>query len=74
MARRERRTDQDLVKELIEYLKEATGTVSRGKLCKALGINPDTAEKWLEIGILFRKECPAFEYNKADHLGIISLA
>ena len=73
MTEKTRRTDEDLVKIIIKYLQAKKGTVSRGELCKDLDIHPSTAEKWLEIGILFIKKCPVFDYDKAGTLGIIKV-
>ncbi|MFX1252819.1 MAG: hypothetical protein ACFFCZ_14530 [Promethearchaeota archaeon] len=67
-----RRNDLKLVKEIIRYLKRVDGTATQGELCATVGINSKTAEKWLTIFQLIKKECPVFGYGKVGRYRVIS--
>ncbi len=68
-----RHTDIELVQDMLKYLKGRKGIVTQGQLCTKLGINSETAEKWLQILHLVKNECPAFEFGKTGKNGIVSV-
>jgi hypothetical protein len=68
-----RRKDLELVEEIVRYLKKKKGVVTQGQLSSAVGINSDTAEKWLNILYFVLNECPRFTFGKAGRYGIVSI-
>ncbi len=73
MAQKQRRTDEELVRDLVLFLNNQERTISRGELCKTLGINTETAEKWLKIGLMFQNDCLSYDYDKAGQIGVIKI-
>ena len=45
MSNMSRRSDEEIVKDIIKYLKEKEGSITQGELCNALKLNGKTAEK-----------------------------
>lgn len=68
-----RRKDLELVKAMISYLEGKIGVVTQGQLCATIGINSETAEKWLKILHLVKNQCPYFAIGKAGRFSIISI-
>ncbi len=68
-----RRNDHDLVEAIVSYLKTKKGVVTQGQLCSAVGINSNTAEKWLAILHFVLTECPKFTFGKAGRYGVVSI-
>jgi hypothetical protein len=68
-----RRNDQDLVEAIVSYLKTKKGVVTQGQLCSTVGINSNTAEKWLAILHFVLTECPKFTFGKAGRYGVVSI-
>ncbi|MFX0117591.1 MAG: hypothetical protein ACFFB3_23805 [Candidatus Hodarchaeota archaeon] len=73
LAEMGRRKDLELVEEIIGYLKKKKGVVTQGQLSSAVGINSETAEKWLNILHFVLNECPRFKFGKAGRYGILSI-
>ncbi|MFX0093418.1 MAG: hypothetical protein ACFFBD_16825 [Candidatus Hodarchaeota archaeon] len=73
-----RRKDWDIVEEIVRYIQDVAkaglGTITQGDLCSKVGINSETAEKWLTLLQFIRTECPIFRYGKAGRYRIISTA
>ncbi|MHA1679640.1 MAG: hypothetical protein ACTSUE_01445 [Promethearchaeota archaeon] len=69
--KRTRRSDVELVTELVNYLKGVKGTITQGELTQELGINSETAEKWLKILQIVKYFCPDFQYMKVGRYWII---
>ena len=68
-----RRSDLELVEEIINYLKTKKGIVTQGQLCSSVNINSETADKWLKILYLIKNDCPKFQFGKAGKYGLISI-
>lgn len=66
-----RRSDKDLIEEMLKYLNGIKSTVTEGEFAKELNVNSETARKWLEIFLLIKKKCPDFEYRNYGRYRII---
>jgi hypothetical protein len=68
-----RRSDRELVEHLLEYLNSIKTISTEGELAAALSINSETANKWLELLILIKRNCPDFQYKKVGRYRIIDM-
>ncbi|MHA1521280.1 MAG: hypothetical protein ACTSRK_13935 [Promethearchaeota archaeon] len=68
-----RRSDKELIEQMLEFLNGIKLVTTEGKLAAALNINSETANKWLEIFLLIKKNCPDFQYKKTGRYRIIDM-
>ena len=68
-----RRSDRELVEEMLSYLNEIKVISTEGELATVLNINSETANKWLELFLLIKKNCPDFNYKKLGRFRIIDM-
>lgn len=68
-----RRSDRELVEQMLNYLNEIIGVAKEGDLTRALNINSETANKWLELFMLIKEKCPDFNYKKLGRYRIIDM-
>jgi hypothetical protein len=58
---------------MLSYLNEIKVVSTEGELVNALKINSETANKWLELFLLIKKNCPDFNYKKLGRFRIIDM-
>ncbi|MHA1110877.1 MAG: hypothetical protein ACTSRE_07215 [Promethearchaeota archaeon] len=68
-----RRNDRELVEQMINHLSGTKLVTTEGELASALNINSETANKWLELFLLIKKNCPDFRYKKLGRYRIIDM-
>ena len=68
-----RRSDRELIEQMLDYLNGIKSTATEGELAAALEINSETANKWLELFLLIKEKCPDFQYRKYGRYRIIDM-
>ncbi len=53
-----RRSDRELVEQMLNFLSGVKLVATEGELAAALNINSETANKWLELFLLIKENCP----------------
>ncbi|MBK5114793.1 MAG: hypothetical protein KGD59_15015 [Candidatus Heimdallarchaeota archaeon] len=66
-----RRSDRELIEHMLTYLNDIKTVATEGELAAALKINSETANKWIEIFQLIKKNCPEFQYKKIGRYRLI---
>ncbi|NHK31165.1 MAG: hypothetical protein FK730_07420 [Asgard group archaeon] len=68
-----RRSDRELVEQMLNYMTYIKSIATEGELATALNINSETANKWLELFLLIKQNCPDFQYKKLGRYRIIDM-
>ncbi len=68
-----RRSDRELVEQMLNFLSGVKLVATEGELAAALNINSETANKWLELFLLIKENCPDFHYTKLGRYRIIDM-
>ncbi|NHJ47346.1 MAG: hypothetical protein FK733_06105 [Asgard group archaeon] len=68
-----RRSDRELVEHMLNYMTNIKSIATEGELATALNINSETANKWLELFLLIKQNCPDFQYKKLGRYRIIDM-
>ncbi|MGC9779555.1 MAG: hypothetical protein HZR80_09970 [Candidatus Heimdallarchaeota archaeon] len=68
-----RRNDRELIEHMLNYLNEIKLVATEGELASELKINSETANKWLELFLLIKNNCPDFQYKKFGRYRIIDM-
>jgi len=66
-----RRSDRELIEQMIDYINGIKTVATEGELAKALNINSETANKWLEIFLEVKRNCTDFQYKKLGRYRLI---